>query len=143
MRALQEEKVIAGSIKRTFCILRDKLPFQCCFVINLEYAYLSLPGQTFAAGILPIFLQIYIHTVCVQCLPTFAWVTCTELSLDRPIWASNVAPRPLRGVWVSAVIVISNTYRRNDKNSSPLLLMPHGNIGLSVCLSLCLPCCVG
>lgn len=41
---------------------------------------------------------------------TFARVHGTELPLDHSIWASYVAPRLLRGVWITAVIVVPNTY---------------------------------
>lgn len=44
--------------------------------------------------------------------PTLAWFNGAELSLDRPIWAGDVAPRPLGGVRVPAVAVISNSWRR-------------------------------
>lgn len=45
---------------------------------------------------------------------TFACWDGAELSLDRPVWASYVAPRPLGGVGVSAVVVISNTWREKQ-----------------------------
>lgn len=35
-----------------------------------------------------------------------------ELSLDRPVWAGDVAPRFLGRVWVPAVAVITDTLRR-------------------------------
>lgn len=98
-----------------------------CLVINLDCAYLSLQ-----LGVLPVLPQISSNAVCVQRSPTFARVDCTELSLHHPIWAGDVAPGPLGGVWVSAVIVISNTYRRDDKSSTRLLLKPLGNTGLSL-----------
>lgn len=51
-----------------------------------------------------------------QHLSTCACVYSAELSLDRPIWTSDVAPRPLGGVWVSAVAVISNTSMKNNES---------------------------
>lgn len=40
---------------------------------------------------------------------TLALFNGAELSLDRPIWTGDVAPRPLRGVRVPAVDVISDS----------------------------------
>lgn len=51
-----------------------------------------------------------------QDLPTCACVDSAELSLDRPVWTSDVAPRPLGGVWVSAVTVISDTSPENNES---------------------------
>lgn len=51
-----------------------------------------------------------------QHLSTCACVYSAELSLDRPVWTSDVAPRPLGGVWVSAVAVISNTSMKNNES---------------------------
>lgn len=50
-----------------------------------------------------------------QHLSTCARVYSAELSLDRPVWTSDVAPRPLGGVWVSAVAVISNASTKNNE----------------------------
>lgn len=47
---------------------------------------------------------------------TCACVYSAELSLDRPVWTSDVAPRPLGGVWVSAVAVISDTSMKNNES---------------------------
>lgn len=46
--------------------------------------------------------------------PTFACLDGAELPLDRPVWAGYVAPRPLGGVGVSAVVVIFNTWREKQ-----------------------------
>lgn len=51
-----------------------------------------------------------------QHLSTCACIYSAELSLDRPIWTSDVAPRPLGGVWVSAVAVISDTSTKNNES---------------------------
>ena len=133
----REDKVIAGSTK-SLNILTESCERRAAISERL--------CNKFTTYIYFIFACFSLHAVCVQCLPTFARVNRAELSLDRPIRASNVAPRPLGGVWVSAVIVISSTYRRNDGNSTRLLLI-HVNTGLclsaslsSICLS---GCCVG
>lgn len=55
---------------------------------------------------------------------TFAHLNCAELPLDRPIWRCNVAPRNLRGVRVSAVIMIPNTYKTRDKTNSQCVTEP-------------------
>lgn len=51
-----------------------------------------------------------------QHLSTCACIYSAELSLDRPVWTSNVAPRPLGGVWVSTVAVISDTSMKNNES---------------------------
>lgn len=51
-----------------------------------------------------------------QDLPTCACVNSAELSLDRPVWTGDVAPRLLGGVWVSAVTVISDTSTENNES---------------------------
>lgn len=65
-----------------------------------------------------------------QHLSTCACVYSAELSLDRPIWTSDVAPRPLGGVWVSAVAVISNTSMKNNES------MFVTNVEIQACLLL-------
>lgn len=49
--------------------------------------------------------------------PTCAGVDGAELPLDRPIWTGDVAPRPLGGVRVPAVAVISDTSRGEQREN--------------------------